>query len=157
MPPKLLFDISDLVDRAPLAGPEQIRQTNLQRGDMEHLNAVVWHDRDGRIFGYKDVRDDEFWCAGHIPGRPILPGVLMIEAAAQLSSYYVKHVNGWQGFVGFGGVQAVKFRLPVTPGCRMYILCHQAAAPRHGRFSSNVQGIVNGQIVFEGTIIGTAM
>jgi 3-hydroxyacyl-[acyl-carrier-protein] dehydratase len=156
MPPKLLFDISSLVDAVPYAGPEKIRETNLQRGDMEHLDAVVWYDHEGRIFGYKDVRDNEFWCAGHIPGRPLLPGVIMIEAAAQLSSFYVKYVNKWEGFVGFGGVEKIKFRLPVTPGSRMYILSHQTGV-RHGRFTSNIQGVVNGQIVFEGVIVGTEM
>jgi len=155
MPPRLLFDISAHMD-ALAAGPEAIRAVNLQRGDMEQLNGVNWFDPMGRILGYKDVRPDEFWCAGHIPGRPLLPGVLMIEAAAQLSSYYVKFVKEWTGFIGFGGVESVKFRLPVTPGCRMYILSEQTAF-RHRRFTSNIQGVVDGQVVFEGVIVGTAM
>jgi 3-hydroxyacyl-[acyl-carrier-protein] dehydratase len=155
MPPRLLFDISPHLDSLA-AGPEQIRESNPQRGDMEQLDGVNWYDPSGMILGYKDVRTDEFWCSGHIPGRPLLPGVLMIEAAAQLSSFYVKHVNNWEGFIGFGGVESVKFRVPVTPGCRLYILARQTKT-RHGRFTSDVQGVVDGQVVFEGVIIGTQM
>ena len=54
---------------------------------MEHLNGVNYYDHNGKIVGYKDVREDEFWVEGHIPGRPLLPGVIMIEAAAQLASF----------------------------------------------------------------------
>ena len=53
------------------------------------LDGIVLIDP-GRhlIVGYKDVRPDEFWVRGHMPGFPLLPGVLMCEAAAQLSCYY---------------------------------------------------------------------
>ena len=68
--------------------------------------------------GYRDVRDDEFWVRGHIPGRPIFPGVLMIETAAQLVGYYAMSKMPSQGFLGFGGVEDVKFRGTVVPGQR---------------------------------------
>jgi 3-hydroxyacyl-[acyl-carrier-protein] dehydratase len=156
MPPQLLFDISQLdLDRV-MADQDQIRLVNPQRGDMEHLNGINWFDQKGRILGYKDVTDKEFWVAGHIPGRPLLPGVLMIEAAAQVASFYVKAVLKWDGFIGFGGVENCKFRLPVMPGCRLYILAQQTGA-RHRRFTSDIQGLVAGQIVFEATIVGAAM
>jgi 3-hydroxyacyl-[acyl-carrier-protein] dehydratase len=156
MPPQLLFDISAFDLDKVVADQEAIRLINPQRGDMEHLNGITWFDHEGRIMGYKDVQENEFWVPGHIPGRPLLPGVLMIEAAAQVSSYYVKAVLKWDGFIGFGGVKDCKFRLPVTPGCRLFILAQQTGA-RHRRFTSDIQGIVAGQIVFEATIVGAAM
>jgi len=156
MPPQLLFDLANIDLNAVVVDQEGIRAVNAQRGDMEHLNGINWYNTDGRMVGYKDVRADEFWVSGHIPGRPILPGVIMIEAAAQLSSYYVKAVLKWGGFIGFGGVEECKFRQQVAPGCRMYIVAQQLAT-RHRRFRSAVQGLVNGQLVFETTIIGTSL
>jgi 3-hydroxyacyl-[acyl-carrier-protein] dehydratase len=156
MPPSLIFDISGIDLSAVVADQEAIRLVNPQRGDMEHLNGISWFNRDGEVVGYKDVRADEFWVPGHIPGRPLLPGVIMIEAAAQLCSYYVKAVMGTDGFVGFGGVEECKFRQSVAPGVRMYLL-GKLLNHRHRRFTSIMQGLVNGQLVFESKIIGVVM
>ncbi|MEM1011940.1 MAG: 3-hydroxyacyl-ACP dehydratase FabZ family protein [Planctomycetota bacterium] len=134
---------------------DEIRQHNPQRGDMEHLNAVVWTD-EGRIIGRKDVTADEFWVEGHIPGRPLLPGVIMLEAAAQASSFLTATYVGWDGFIGFGGLEDVKFRTAVEPGQTLYILC-ELIEKRHRRIKAKCQGVVNGGIAFEATIIGTRM
>jgi 3-hydroxyacyl-[acyl-carrier-protein] dehydratase len=154
MPPKLLYDISGIdLDRV-LYDREAIRRRNPQRGDMEHLNAIVHIDAgNGQIVGYKDVRDDEFWVAGHLPGRPLLPGVIMIEAGAQLSSFYNREVEKWEGFIGFTGANDIRFRVPVMPGKRLYLL-GQKAWIRHGRFCSHIQGLVEGTIAFEASILG---
>jgi 3-hydroxyacyl-[acyl-carrier-protein] dehydratase len=155
MPPQLLFDISKIDLNHLLFDQQAIRETNLQRGDMEHLNGIVKMDIEGgEAIGFKDVRPDEFWVAGHIPGRPILPGVLMIEAAAQLASFVARYMCGWKGFIGFGGVDGVKFRAPVEPGVRMYILAKRVSL-RHRRLCCAVQGLVNGNVVFEGEVVGT--
>lgn len=157
MPPQLLFDISQIDLGRLIYDQESIRQCNAQRGDMEHLNGIVFAQPElGRIIGYKDVREDEFWVPYHIPGRPLLPGVLMIEAGAQLASFYSKMFDGWQGFVGFSGCNEVRFRLPVAPGCRMYVLGQKIFA-RHKRISCKIQGMVEGNLVFEATIVGVQM
>ncbi len=155
MPPALLFDLSAVDLDATLHDQEHIRQYNPQRGDMEHLDAIVWKDN-GRILGRKFIRDDEFWVAGHIPGRPILPGVIMLEAAAQVSSYLTATYVGWDGFIGFGGLEDVKFRSAVVPGDTLYILC-ELIDKRHRRIRAKIQGMVKGNIVFEAIIIGTRM
>ena len=155
MPPQLLFDISNIDLNRVEYGQEQIRECNPQRGDMEMLNAIVFADPPaGHIIGYKDVREDEFWVPGHIPGRPLFPGVLMLESAAQLASFYTRTYVGWKGFIGFGGVDEVKFRMQVPPGVRMYIL-GKKIWERHHRIYCNVQGIVNGNLAFEAGITGT--
>src|SRR5690606_20506412 len=130
---------------------------NPQRGDMEHLNAIVWSDpSQGRIIGYKDVGENEFWVPGHIPGRPLLPGVLMIEAAAQLASFYTRKFVGWEGFIGFGGADDIRFRTFVQPGKRLYLLAEKQWQ-RHKRIECKIQGIVDGSLAFEATIVGTQM
>lgn len=155
MPPQLLYDISKIDLDKVLYDQEAIRELNPQRGDMEHLNAIIYADGSaGEIMGYKDVRDDEFWVSGHIPGRPLLPGVLMIEAGAQLSSFYTRKYVGWKGFIGFGAADEIRFRAPVTPGCRLYLLGKQVWE-RHRRICSKVQGLVNGAVVFEASVVGT--
>lgn len=155
MPPAFLYDISRIDLNHVLFDQEGIRKANPQRGEMEQLNGIIWSDPDaGRIIGYKDVRDDEFWVPGHIPGRPLLPGVLMIEAAAQLASFYTRTYVGWKGFIGFGGATDIRFRQSVVPGKRLLLLT-QKMWDRHHRIECKVQGLVDGAMVFECTIVGT--
>lgn len=157
MPPLHLFDISGIDLNRVLYDQEAVREANPQRGDMEHLNGVVYAEPSlGQIVGFKDVRADEFWVSGHIPGRPLLPGVLMIEAGAQLASFYTRKFVGWKGFIGFGGVDECKFRSQVSPGCRMYVL-GQKMWERHHRIYCKVQGWVNGTLAFEAGIVGTEL
>ena len=155
MPPQFLYDLSALdLDRVS-HDMDAVRKVNPQRGDMEHLNGVIHLDDDG-VVAFKDVRADEFWVPGHIPGRPLLPGVIMIEAAAQAASFYTAMVQKWPGFIGFGGVDGVKFRQQVAPGCRLYIML-KVIWKRHRRICCNSQGIVNGNVVFEASITGTQL
>jgi 3-hydroxyacyl-[acyl-carrier-protein] dehydratase len=108
------------------------------------------------IVGYKDVRDDEFWVRGHIPGRPLLPGVIMCEAAAQLCSFYYVKAMADERFLGFGGMNEVKFRGAVEPGHRV-ILIAKAVDLRPRRAVFDCQGFVDGAMVFQGQIVGMPM
>ncbi len=157
MPPRTLFDIGSLDLSRVIYGPDVIRTINPQRFEMEHLDAIVHCDPPtGQIVGYKDVKADEFWIPGHIPGRPLLPGVIMVESAAQLSSFYTKYVVKVPGFIGFGGIENCKFRMQVQPGQRLYLL-GQYKWYRHHRICSEIQGLIDGQIAFDATIIGAEL
>src|SRR5437764_1242623 len=94
MPPQLPFDISGIDLNRVIYDQEQIRASNPQRGDMKMLNGIVYaNPEQGRIIGFKDVRADEFWVPGHIAGRPLFTGVLMLEPAPQIASLNLQNPN----------------------------------------------------------------
>ena len=157
MAPPLLFDISRIdLEKVQMDG-QAIEQVNPHRGMMRHLDAVVSLDLTVlEAVAYKDVSDDEFWVSGHIPGRPLFPGVLIIEAAAQLASLMTLKYFGDLNFLGFVACDAVKFRGQVVPGDRL-ILLGQGKKVKRRRSICAVQGLVKGDLVFEGVITGMAM
>jgi 3-hydroxyacyl-[acyl-carrier-protein] dehydratase len=158
MPPELHLEPSQLDLSRVLVDRAGLRQINPQRFEMEQLDAIVYLDRDRHITaGYKDVRDDEFWVRGHMPGYPLLPGVLMCEAAAQLVGYYVTLIGLLSGdFVGFAGMENVRFRGVVRPGERL-VLIGKGRRVHKRQVIFNVQGFVNGNLVFHGDIIGVSL
>jgi 3-hydroxyacyl-[acyl-carrier-protein] dehydratase len=157
MAPKLLFDITDVDFDRVIYDVEAIEKVNPHRGAMRLLDGIV-HESDDRIdyVAYRDVGADEFWVEGHIPGRPIFPGVLMIEAAAQLASFICLRKMTDTEFMGFAGVDHVKFRGQVTPGDRFVLLVKETEI-RPRRSTSLAQGLVNGNLVFEASIKGMPM
>ena len=158
MPPPLHLDPSGLDFSRVLAGPDDIRRVNPQRFEMEQLSAIVHIDREQHlVVGYKDVRADEFWVRGHMPGYPLLPGVLMCEAAAQLVSFYIIHIGFRTGdFIGFGGMEEVRFRGLVRPGDRLVLMGKGLRVHRRqARF--HCQGFVGPTMVFHGEIIGVQL
>ena len=155
MPPPLLFDLSNIdLTAKPLFDKEAVEKVNLQRFEMQHLDGVLWYDKEKfLILGYKDVTENEFWHRGHIPGKPLMPAVIMVEAAAQLSSFFIKQIYGLGGFIGFAGIDSAKFRSIVEPGQRLYLLGHITKFKRR-KYTCDAQGIVDGTQVFETTVSG---
>ena len=138
----------------PLIDKEGIRAILPQRFEMEHLDGVSFIDREtGLVAGWKDVTEDEFWVRGHLPDRPLLPGVVMLEALAQLTSVACLKVYPEIGFVGFGGIDKCKFRRSVVPGQRIVLLAKQLEMrPRRAIFAT--QGWVDDRLVVEAEITG---
>ena len=158
MPPVWHLDPSQVDFSRALADREEIRRVNPQRFEMEQLDAIVYVDPEQHlVVGYKDVRPDEFWVRGHMPGYPLLPGVLMCEAAAQLCSYYIVNRGLLQGdFIGFGGLENVRFRGQVKPGDRL-VLVGKGTRLNRRQTVFNVQGFVGPTMVFHADIIGVPL
>ena len=155
MPPPLLFDLSQIeLTAKPVFDREAIGKVNPQRFEMQQLDGILWYDKEKYlVLGYKDVTENEFWVRGHIPSRPLMPGVIMVEAAAQLLSFFVKRVYEVEGFIGFTSIDSAKFRAPVEIGQRLYLLGHLTKFKRR-KYSANIQGVVDGTMVFETTVSG---
>ncbi len=142
-----------------IADIHEIRRWNRQRFEMEQLTAIVHEDQSrGLCVGYKDVTPDEFWVRGHFPGVPLMPGVLMCEAAAQLSSYYTQRRNLLDAeVVGFGGLEEVRFREPVRPGDRLVIAVERIRVRPKAMIVCRFQGLVRESIVVDGVIKGVPL
>ncbi len=158
-PRDYIIDPSEYDLNHVIADIHEIRRWNKQRFEMEQLTAIVHEDQSrGLCVGYKDVTRDEFWVRGHFPVMPLMPGVLMCEAAAQLSSYYTQKHNLLDAkVIGFGGMEDVRFREPVVPGDRLVIAVERVRVRPKAMIVCRFQGIVRDSIVVDGTIKGVPL
>jgi len=159
MPPALLFDLSEIdLTKEPVFDRAAVEEVNPQRYEMQQLDGIIWFDKEKRqLLGYKDVTDNEFWIRGHIPDRPLMPGVIMIEAAAQLASFFIKRIFELEGFIGFAGIHEAKFRSVVEPGQRLYLLGEISRYKKRARTThveTKVQGVVGDVMAFEALVAG---
>jgi len=157
MPAKAFFDYNQYNYDKPLYDINEIRRVNPQRHEMEQLTGIVWTDTENHaLIGFKDIADDEFWCKGHMPGFPLMPGVLLCEAAAQLAGFYSRKYDLLEAgdYMGFGGMDNIRFRAPVYPPGRL-IICARLLKMRVKRMAEfEFQGFVDDKMVYNGSIIG---
>ena len=133
---------------------EEIAEIIPHRFEMALLDKIVWASADyTQGVGSVRVTGEEFWVRGHFPNRPMLPGVLMVEAGAQLSCWLWNKRQPAPRIAAFLRIENAVFRQSVSVGAEMFVLCKEIkATPR--RFFTDIQGIVNDQICFEAKISG---
>jgi len=88
------------------------------------IDEVVELEPGTRVVARKRVRDDEFWVVGHFPGRPVMPGVLIVEAMAQTGAVAVLSEEENRGRIAFfAGIDDVRFKRIVEPGDELELEC----------------------------------
>jgi 3-hydroxyacyl-[acyl-carrier-protein] dehydratase len=150
------IDLSAFDYLNPPVGIEQIRQANPQRFEFEMLSGIVHLDpKKQLIIGFKDLPHDDFWVRGHMPGFPLLPGVLMCEAAAQMCGYYyvAQKIGDPGNLLGLGGIDETRFVRTVRPGERLVLV--GTGVKIHRRMTKfRVIGYVDKENVFETLVTG---
>jgi 3-hydroxyacyl-[acyl-carrier-protein] dehydratase len=157
MPPKMLVDLTQIDLNSVEADIEAIRKLNQQRYEFEMLTGIIkYNAAENWVVAYLDTSDEDFWVRGHVPGRPLMPGVLICECAAQACSYCYGKQQDEDRFLGFYGMDGIRFRGQVLPGDRLIMVARLSSAKtRISMF--DCQGFVNGRMVYVGQIQGIAL
>ena len=110
-------------------GREVIETIIPHRDPFLFLDEVLELEPGTRVVARKRVRADEWYLAGHFPGRPIVPGVIMVEALAQAGAVAALSVEENRGKLAlFAGIDDVRFKRVVGPGDELTLSCELEAA-----------------------------
>lgn len=149
-----LFELDQIDLGATIADREQMFKLIPHRHEMALLDRIVWANESSHAgVGAMKVTGDEFWVRGHFPGTPMLPGVLMVEAGAQLSCYLYNCLQETPKLCAFLRIDNAVFRQSVTVGQELFLLCNVVKASDR-RFVAEIQGVADGQVCFEAKISG---
>jgi UDP-3-O-[3-hydroxymyristoyl] N-acetylglucosamine deacetylase/3-hydroxyacyl-[acyl-carrier-protein] dehydratase len=131
----------------------QIMETLPHRFPFLMVDRMVELDGDLKAVGVKSVSINEPYFQGHFPGHPVMPGVLQLEAMAQVASIVMMRKTENSGKIGyFMSADEVKFRKPVFPGDTLFIHVEMTKAKKNlGKAACKC--LVNGEVVSEGILL----
>ncbi len=133
-------------------GADAIERIIPHRYPMLLVDRVVEIEDGERGVGIKNVTANEWFFEGHFPGNRVMPGVLIVEALAQVAAITLLRNMEQAGKIPmFGGIEKMRFRRPVTPGdqLRLEFTLERLRGPV-GRGA--VEATVDGEVVAAGTI-----
>ena len=137
---------------APPFGRAEIEQILPHREPFLLIDEVVELIPGVGAVARKHVRDDEWYLAGHFPGRPVMPGVLIVEALAQTGAVAVLSDEENRGRIAFfGGIDDCRFKRVVEPGETLDLRCElERVRGPIGRGKAEAR--VDGRLVCRGTL-----
>ncbi len=140
-----------------VADQDKVHEINPHRFELCLLNGILFLD-ENRIVGYYDVPEDPFWARGHFPNRPMMPGVLISEVAAQLTCY-ISSVLGIRenSIIGLAGLDKIRFRAQVKPGDQLTVMCKRIKSRKGAMIVTEFQAYVGQTLASEGQIKGVAI
>ena len=116
------------------------------------IDEVLELEPGERVVARKRVRDDEWYLRGHFPGRPVMPGVLIVEAMAQTGAVAVLSEEENRGRLAlFAGIDDTRFKRIVKPGDELELECtlEQVRGPVG---KGKARASVDGQLAARGTL-----
>ncbi|MCD8488994.1 MAG: 3-hydroxyacyl-ACP dehydratase FabZ [Desertifilum sp.] len=137
----------------PLA-VEEIQKLLPHRYPFALVDRIIDYVPGKRVVGLKNVTFNEPHFQGHFPGRPIMPGVLIIEAMAQVGGVILTQLPDVErGLCMFAGMDKVRFRRPVVPGDQLVMTVELLNVKRRRFGKMQAQAEVDGKLVAEGELM----
>jgi 3-hydroxyacyl-[acyl-carrier-protein] dehydratase len=133
---------------------EQIQALLPHRYPFLLVDRIIENRPGEKAVGIKNVTINEPFFQGHFPGRPIMPGVLIVEAMAQVGGIVLLQMADLKDKLSlFAGIDKVRFRRPVVPGDQL-VMTVELVCIKQRRFGKmQARAEVNGQLVSEGELM----
>jgi 3-hydroxyacyl-[acyl-carrier-protein] dehydratase len=133
---------------------EEIHRLLPHRYPFALVDRITEYVPGKKAVGFKNVTYNEPYFPGHIPSRPLMPGVLIVEAMAQVGGIVLIQLPGMEGkFFAFAGIDKVRFRRPVVPGDRLVMTVELLSFKLNRIAKMQGKGEVDGQLVVEGEML----
>ena len=133
---------------------EEIQQLVPHRYPFALVDRIIEYVPGKKAVGIKNVTFNEPYFPGHIPGRPIMPGVLMVEAMAQVGGIVLTQLPETKGkFFAFAGIDKVRFRRLVVPGDQLIMTMELLSLKRNRIAKMKGEGLVDGQLAVQGEML----
>ncbi len=133
---------------------EEIREFLPHRYPFALVDRIIDYVPGQKAVGLKNVTINEPFFQGHIPKRPLMPGVLIVEAMAQVGGVVLTQMPGMKGkFFAFAGIDKARFRRPVIPGDQL-IMSVELLTFKMGRIAKmQGEGKVDGQLTVQAEML----
>ncbi|PZV26928.1 MAG: 3-hydroxyacyl-[acyl-carrier-protein] dehydratase FabZ [Snowella sp.] len=136
------FDVLEIQDLLPHRYPFAL------------VDRIVDYVPAKKAVGLKNVTINEPFFPGHIPKRPIMPGVLIVESMAQVGGVVLTLLPGMKGkFFAFAGIDGVRFRRPVVPGDQLIMTVELISLKMNRIAKMRGKTMVDNQLVCEGEML----
>ena len=148
---------SPIVEETPVKtvyNVEEIQKLLPHRYPFALVDRIIEYVPGQRAVGIKNVTFNEPHFQGHFPGRPMMPGVLIVEAMAQVGGIVLTQLPEMEGGLFlFAGIDKVRFRRPVVPGDRLIMTVELLSVKRRRFGKMQSRTVVDGQLVSEGELM----